>query len=701
MNKINKKIIIFIVIGIVVLSVLGINYVDYIRITLFSNVAEELILAESNSEGILFNQDLKGVERVTNEVVNLVENSFDEKAFLTESDYMERYKKQIEKQIEQSAQNAPFAKSAYVFFRPEMNQKPHDVWYADLDFDGVVERQEQFPLDYYDGDVKWKQWYYVPIATKKPYWTEPYIGTIESDQDLIYFSYTAPVIVNGKIIGVAGSDYYFNKMKESLDQYNLKRKSDVILVDKNFNILVHPEISSGVNLFSYLINVDQKSIQNMKSSELGRFKYIGNDKQGRIMFYKRLDNDWYLIFTMSEAVIKDSVIGVGNVRILILVLISLLIIGVLQIGLVRLIKPLNRIKDSLMRMTDDHYDLEMSKHDIMRRDEFGDMAKSVEQLRVVWQERFSQEKISHQEMESLIEEKTLELKKTNEFLELSLEQLQEQNAETNIATEKYEDQLIKMQMLQTRLFQSEQLASLSYILIGLAYDLNSPIGNSTTMISYLKSERGNMIRKFNDGQLKKQELDDFMTTLEESLELLDRNMTIASNQVIQFKRLSSGQSQQSKTEFKLKETLNSIFNQCLIGMDKGNLRINLMMPELLILSDLGAFIQVFSNLIRYSINHSYFQVPKGMIAIHGEVIDETSLLLTYEDFGNATSTSMLETAFVPYLTTQFQEQPQIVQLNICYHIITKIFEGSIRFESQGDEGNKFHMVLRVKIIERL
>jgi signal transduction histidine kinase len=541
----------------------------------------------------------------------------------------------------------------------------------------------------------------VPIATKKPYWTEPYIGTIESDQDLIYFSYTAPVIVNGKIIGVAGSDYYFNKMKESLDQYNLKRKSDVILVDKNFNILVHPEISSGVNLFSYLINVDQKSIQNMKSSELGRFKYFGNDKQGRIMFYKRLDNDWYLIFTMSEAVIKDSVIGVGNVRILILVLISLLIIGLLQIGLVRLIKPLNRIKDSLMRMTDDHYDLEMSKPDIMRRDEFGDMAKSVEQLRVVWQERFSQEKISHQEMESLIEEKTLELKKTNEFLELSLEQLQEQNAETNIATEKYEDQLIKMQMLQKRLFQSEQLASLSYILIGLAYDLNSPIGNSTTMISYLKSERRNMIRKFNDGQLKKQELDDFMMMLEESLELLDRNMTIASNQVIQFKRLSSGQSQHSKTEFKLKETLNSIFNQCLIGMDKGNLRINLMMPELLILSDLGAFIQVFSNLIRYSINHSYFQVPKGMIAIHGEVIDDTSLLLTYEDFGNATSTSMLETAFVPYLTTQFQEQPQIVQLNICYHIITKIFEGSIRFESQGDEGNKFHMVLRVKIIERL
>lgn len=697
MYRHNRKIIALIVSAISLVIVAAFGFMTYSHQKNVRDLAEQLIEAESNNKSIQFNQELRAVEIMTEELVSLVQSSFSLEQLKSQDDYMAAYVKSIEGRVKLQAQNAALTKSAYVYFLPQLDQKPHDIWYADLNGDGQVERQKSFPLSYYDGDVKWKQWYYLPLETRKPYWTDPYIGTIESDQDIIYFSYTAPIIVEGKVIAIAGADYYFNNMKAALDQYNLKRKSETFLVNKDFNVLIHPSISFGVNLFDYYPSLDRALINEVAQNKTGKFTYSaqGNDQQ--MMFYSQLENGWYLMFSLSDGEVAAQN-GLQEMQSwLVLVLAILGVLTLLFILMRNLLLPLNRVRQSLQRMLTHTYDQPLPITDLRRKDDFGELARAVEQLRHMWQTTYSQMKQAETEMAETIQEKTQELLKTNEFLELSLTQLQEQNSEMNIANEKYELQLTKLQLLQDRLFKSEQLASLAYILLGLAYDLNSPIGNSTTMISYLKSERSNTMRKLQADQLKKQELIDFMTTLEESLELLERNMTMASKQVVQFKRLSSGQNHYVKSVFPLKDTLSFIFNQSTNGLDHMNLRLNVNVPDISVLADQGAFIQVFSNLLRYSIGFSYHQSSKGLIAIQGELLDESSVMLTYEDYGNTTPKAVLDTAFVPYLTTQFQEQPQIVQLNICYHIVTKIFEGSIRFEPQAENGNRFYMVLKLKI----
>ncbi len=692
-----RNIIIVTLVAITLSALIAIVYTEMNSHRAIRTLSEDLIQAESSQEGTLFNQDLREVERVTHELVSLVEGSFDLKAFQTTDNYMNQYVASLDESVHEKAQNARLTKSCYVFFLPELDQAPHDIWYADLDSNGQVERQSTFPLSYYDGDVKWKQWFYMPLATKKPFWTDPYIGTIESDQDVIYFSYTAPIIVEDKVIGIAGTDYYFNNMKTSLAQYSLKRKSETILVNKDFNVLIHPSISFGVNLFDYFTSIDSTYKKLVKTTTEGKIAYSTPNNQRKMLFYKQLDNGWYLLFSLNASDILEQQFGT-EISLWVSLFIGLLFFlsGVYYV-MRHMMMPVVHVREGLQNMLMNDFEQAISVHDMQCSDEFGELAKAAESLRLMWKEKYEQSRLNEEEMGALIEEKTLELTKTNEFLELSLAQLQEQNSEMNIATEKYEDQLSRIQLLQDRLFKSEQLASLSYILVGLAYDLNSPIGNSTTMISYLKSERSNLARKLQSEQLKKQDLTDFMAVLDESLELLERNMIIASNQVTQFKRLSSGQNHSVKNEFSLKETIRSIFNQSTSGNANQNIRMNLVIPDLTIFADQGAFIQVLSNLIRFSVSYSYQKTPKGIIAVRGEIIDESSLLMTYEDFGHNLPATALETAFVPYLTTQFQDQPQIVQLNICYNLITKVFEGSIRVESQTEMGNKFYMVLKVKI----
>lgn len=661
--------------------------------------AEEILQYESDRQALLFNRDLRAVETTTENLVMLVESSFDDKAFAQQEKYLNQYTKSIEKYIENSAQNALMSKSAYVFFAPEMDQKAHDVWFADLDSDGIVERQASFPIEYYDGDIKWKQWYYTPFQTRKPFWTEPYVGTIEADQGLLYFSYTAPIIINDKVIGVAGADYYFNQMRESISRFNMKGTGYAVLVDQNFNVLIHPNITSGVNLLEYENGKYSGLIDQLKKQNSGLLNFNGSTKEDMTFYYNRLDNGWYLMFGMSQAEIsllmepqdkgKWIIFAVG------MIITAILMAAILNWKL----KPLHRILTSVRNLGRKELVTTITSEDLNRKDELGDLSQAVEALRVMLSGTKDEQEINQEELANLVQEQTMALQKTNEFLEFSLGQLQEQNADMNIANEKYDQQLVKLEQLQMRLFESEQLASLAYMLVGLAYDLNSPIGNGTTMVSYLKSEKDNLIRKTKEGILRKTDLDEFTTMLGDSLDLLERNLAMATNQVVQFKRLSSGQTQHLDSDFRVKEVLHSIFNQSVLGTTQTNIRLNLSIPDINVCCDMGAFIQVFSNLIRFSLNYSYHQAAKGMIHIKCERISEDSLMFLYEDFGNNIPQTLADAAFVPYLTTMIQEQPQFVQLNICYHIIGKVFDGSIKYEIQSEAGNRFFMILKMKIQE--
>lgn len=695
MYKLNRKLIIISLSCIFCISFGAISYVEMISNATLIDAAKETLRYESDRQALLFNRDLREVERTTSDLVKLVETSFDEDAFFREPNYIESYIQQIEKNVKRSAQEARLSKSAYVYFVPEMDQKPHDIWFADLNFDGVVERQTTFPLSYYDGDVKWKQWYYMPYTTQKPYWTEPYLGTIEADQDIIYFSYTAPIVVRGHVVGVAGADYYFNQVKESLSHFSFDGKGYAILVDQNFKVLIHPEISSGVNLLEYEGGKYAEMMEKIKLQSSGPLEYSGGKNREDILYYNQLDNGWYLMLGMNHDEMAQTAHALDLVKWGVVLAGTVIGFFILFTALKRNSHPILAIKESLDQMRQGNYDHEVAIEHLIQKDELGEIAKTVEQLRCALKEKYSSHLDQHEALAEVVREKTLELSKTNEFLEISLAQLQEQNAEMNIANEKYESQLEKLQQLQIRLFQSEQMASLAYILVGLAYDLNSPIGNSTTMISFLKSERNNLLRKIKDNQLKKQDLDEFTATLGESLDLLERNLALAINQVTQFKRLSSGHDRHLESDFRLKETLAFLFSQSTLGTVH-NIRLNLSVPDINIRCDLGAFIQVFSNLIKYSLQYSYDNAIKGMINIKCEEIGPGSLMFVYEDFGIATPAELVETAFVPYLTTLFQEQPQIVQLNICYHLITKIFEGSIKYEHCGDEGNRFYMMMKIE-----
>ncbi len=51
------------------------------------------------------------------------------------------------------AQDFSIANTAYLYFNPELDGKPHDVYFVDDNQDGVVGRQEQLPVTYFSEEL--------------------------------------------------------------------------------------------------------------------------------------------------------------------------------------------------------------------------------------------------------------------------------------------------------------------------------------------------------------------------------------------------------------------------------------------------------------------------------------------------------------------------------------------------------------------
>lgn len=699
MNRMGKRLMIAVAFSMAAITLTSVGYVE-------NGIKNQLKQASMNqlenagkSQSMIFDEDLHRVESTTNELARMVQASFDMERFKSEAGYLEKYKKSISDDVKDISESSAISHSAYVFFLPEMEQRGHSVWYADLDFNGSVELQPEFKLSYFDGDQGSKQWFYEPIKRRASFWTEPYQGNIEKDRSIIYFSYTAPVIIDGKVIAVVGNDYYFNQMRDQISHYNLNGKGYTLLLDEKQKVLIHPTISTGVNMKEYKNGAYLPLVEAIKVQSEGTLSYKWENDEPKVMSFHRLENQWTLVIAVSEKEIFADVLNFGQMKWLILIIGLFTTCVVIYQILKFSTEPMKQIVTLVKKMSQGDYSEDFSIASIHRNDEFGEVLRDLEALRVDLKRKSSNFMLDQDQLESLLQEKHDALLKTNEYLELSLGQLQEKNAEMNIVFEKYEKELSRAQKLSERLFLSEQQASMSFILTGLAHDLNSPIGNSMTMASYIKSERENLSRKLMDGTLRKNDFEEFLATLKESIELIERNLNTASNQIVQFKRLSGGQSAYFASEFSVKECLTMIFSQVNLSVTDHLIRLNLSNVDFKVRADQGAFIQVFSNLMKFTLSHSYIHQPKGMIHIKGEKISENSLQFTYEDFGNTTTDQSLERAFVPYLTTAFQNEPHMIQLNICYHVIHKSFEGSIHFEKDNEQGHKFYMIMRMNIIE--
>lgn len=695
MSKLSNRI----VLAITLLTILVSFAMGYVIIDRAFDIVEkesrQKLIEMAHRIGSEFDYEVREVENIREQVNNLVETTIDLAALRIDPNYMDKYKDQIAPIIERMASNAKVSRSVYVFFDPALDGKANDVWYADLHGTGRVFRQEEFDMSFYENPSPEKDWYFKAKELKRPYWTDPYRGNASFDSHLIYISHTAPIYVDNKFVGVAGADFYFDELRNRIRDISLYETGYAVLFNDEMEALIHPTLEEGVSLKD--INKGEY-IWLAEKMEAGEpvIEYTWVDGTQKIIASTKLLNDWIIAVAPSKEEVFRSV---ENMRKMIWVVALLGGFIAALVGLVigrKLVKPIEQIVLDINKIGLGDYDNSIKEIYRKRRDEIGILANSVEKMRVTQQKSFNEINDQKLKLEKRVEERTQELIKTNEYLEESMAKLEENQAELILTNEALEDALEVTRMTQKQLIESEKIASLGYLVGGIAHEINTPVGNSVTLITYMQRESKSISQKLETGQIKKKDLSDFVNSTLEASDNIYKNLRMTSDLVNRFKQLAASESIESVIHFNIHEYLSLIVKSMGISQETGSIQVDIEGDKNLeIHTDAGKFSQIFTNLISNSLQHGFTSSKGGSIRISYENVGD-DLFIKYEDDGRGIEKDYLDSIYTPFFTTKFSGETKGLGLNIVYNVVTKLFNGSIRCDSEVGRGTIFFIKLNIE-----
>jgi signal transduction histidine kinase len=242
------------------------------------------------------------------------------------------------------------------------------------------------------------------------------------------------------------------------------------------------------------------------------------------------------------------------------------------------------------------------------------------------------------------------------------------------------------------LVESEKLAALGGMVGGISHEINTPIGNSVTIISYLLHEFEQLSERMAGGELTRSQLERFASLGLESMKAADRNLEIARNLVINFKRIAADLHYEDPREQNIRDEIELVLASMqnrLKQLPKLQVRIE-GSEDLVTPVPPGLLWHVFTNFINNSLIHG-LPDGDGRIVI-GFAMNGGRLELNYSDDGKGMDAQTLRRQFEPFFTTRRGSGGTGLGLNLIYNLITKI-GGSIRSDSKPGQGVNYRIQL--------
>ncbi|MBI9111721.1 cache domain-containing protein [Maridesulfovibrio ferrireducens] len=288
-------------------------------------------------------------------------------------------------------------------------------------------------------------------------------------------------------------------------------------------------------------------------------------------------------------------------------------------------------------------------------------------------------------------------------LKMVQDQLKDLNAEleqkVEDRTKELRESVERLESAQTQLIQSEKMAALGDLVAGVAHEINTPIGISVTSISYMEEKLNALVEKVKNGELRKSDLDKFVSIAQEATKSSMLNLHRAAELIGNFKQVAVDQTSGQKRKINLHEYLDEILLSLRSKYKRTQHKINVTCPDDLVLNTWpGAFMQIFSNLIINSLLHGFEGVEAGSISIRAEVTED-SLVLQYSDDGNGMPEESVSKIFEPFFTTRRGKGGTGLGMSIVYNLVTSRLGGSISCTSAAGQGTAFIISLPLDIVE--
>ena len=253
--------------------------------------------------------------------------------------------------------------------------------------------------------------------------------------------------------------------------------------------------------------------------------------------------------------------------------------------------------------------------------------------------------------------------------------------------------LADLKQTQTQLLRKEKMAALGALVAGVSHELNTPLGNAVTVASTLLDEQKQFTEKLASG-LTRSELNAFVQTVKEVGEMLERNLSKASDLIHSFKQVAVDQSTFNRRSFDLKD----IVHEIVLTMSPSIKRTPVVVSEdvaaqLRLDSFPGPLGQVLMNLMNNSLIHGLNGRESGTISIKANAAEPGWIMLCVTDNGCGIPLDHHQKIFDPFFTTRLGKGGSGLGLHIVFNIVTNLLGGTVAITSAPGQGAEFKLHL--------
>lgn len=266
-----------------------------------------------------------------------------------------------------------FVKNIYMHYTLDITGSTESIEsvYLSRDSEGILKNVE-YPQSYIESDPVAQYWYYDPIDSGAPMWTEPYY---DEEVDDYIISYVTPVIVDDRPVMIIGIDISFSTLIDYVSSIKYHDTGYMYLKARDGSVHYHPSYLAGEDVHGDEQDnaFDEDGLLSQPNSEgrIIRYEYRGGD---RTMVFMTLRNGMKLVLCDSyEEIFSDRILAV-RVMAVIAVILAVIFVTIMFILTSRVvIKPITRLSQATARIGEGDYDITLPRES---DDEIGDLTRS-------------------------------------------------------------------------------------------------------------------------------------------------------------------------------------------------------------------------------------------------------------------------------------------------------------------------------------
>lgn len=261
------------------------------------------------------------------------------------------------------------------------------------------------------------------------------------------------------------------------------------------------------------------------------------------------------------------------------------------------------------------------------------------------------------------------------------ESVQALNNDLQTKNQVLESTIAELNNAQQQLVSAKIQASLKDVVVGVAHELNTPIGVATTAITSAQEKSVELKQKMDAQQLKKSDLDDAILYMNEASDLALRNLRTSNELIREFKRLSvfEHQDHQISQDLQCFDILQQAIEVTKLASPdftkiKASIEISNDMPPLRVA--LEPIVQLLQDLLLNAYQHGDLNNDDRQLNIRSGRLGSH----TYIDVINTNKSidpTIREKIFDPFVTTGRSKGRVGLGLNVARNIATQVLGGNL------------------------